>query len=319
VEKVNLGFILPVLNEEESIQRSVSRISKFCQGEGIENYKIIFVDDGSTDGTFQEIEKEVMRGGKVGCIRLSRNFGHQPAICAGLDYIDADYVVIMDGDLQDPPEVVGEFLKKLDEGYDVVYGIRRNRKEPLLLKICYRLYYRVLRRVSQFDMPLDAGDFCVMRKFVVDMINDCEEKNRYLRGLRSYVGFRQAGITYERDARYAGSPKYNFKRLWRLAMDGIVGFSDRPLKIASSLGIAFSVVAGIMMVLLVIQRLLAIEIAGYGPKDVPGYASLGVMITFFSGVQLFTIGVMGEYISRIFVESKKRPVYITREVLNLDS
>ena len=248
---------------------------------------------------------------RVKYIRLARNFGHQAALTAGLAHAAGQAVLVMDGDLQDPPEVIPELVERWQEGYEVVYAIRRHRKEPPTQRLAYALFYRLLSRVASLHIPLDAGDFCLMDRRVVDQLNALPERNRFLRGLRSWVGFRQTGVEYERQARYAGRTKYDFWRLTRLAVDGLVSFSFLPLRIASSIGFLVSVVSMIVAFYYLVLRL-------SGSQEPAGFAAIIVAVLFLGGVQLITIGIMGEYVGRIFDEVKSRPVYIVLEEEGFD-
>lgn len=311
----SISYVIPIFNEELNIKNTIKKIIDSFNKNSLKNYEIIFVDDGSKDNSINIIKSFILDGLPIKCICLTRNFGHQQALTAGLVYAKNDLIAILDGDLQDPPSVINEFIKSAKEGYEVIYGIRKKRKESIIKKISYGAFYYLLSILSNIEIPLDSGDFCLMTKNALDKINNLPEKNRFIRGLRSYIGLKQIGIPYERDIRYAGTPKYNFRKLFRLASDGIFNFSDRPLKITSAFGFFVSFISLISMLMLSIQRLYSIEILGYSPNDVPGYTSIIISIFFVSGVQLFALGIIGEYISRIFLESKKRPSYFIREIL----
>ena len=311
----SISYVIPIFNEELNIKNIINKIIDAFNESNLKSYEIIFIDDGSIDNSLKIIKSFLREGYPIKCICLTRNFGHQQALTAGLDYAKKDLIAVLDGDLQDPPIVINEFIKKAEQGYEVVYGIRKKRKESIFKKISYVLFYKILSSLSNIDIPLDSGDFCLMTKNALENLNNLPEKNRFVRGLRSYIGLKQIGIAYERNARLAGSSKYNFRKLLRLASDGIFNFSDRPLKITSTFGFLVSLISLIFMIILIIQRLFSIEIFGFSPNDVQGYSSIVVSIFFASGVQLFAIGIIGEYISRIFLESKKRPSYLIREIL----
>jgi glycosyltransferase involved in cell wall biosynthesis len=315
---IDLTYIVPVLNEEENIRRVHESIINAFAGTGLKNFEIIFVDDGSTDDTLSEIRLIVDSNKSTKCIALTRNYGHQAALSAGLFYSRGSYVAVLDGDLQDPPEVINDFYQYCKRGYDVVYGVRRKRKESLPKKISYYLYYRLLKSLSNLDIPLDSGDFCIMSRRAVNIINDLPEKNRFVRGLRTFIGLPQIGVEYERSARAAGDPKYSLRKLLRLASDGIFNFSDRPLKLASSFGGLIAISSIILGFLFVVQRAFNIEILGYSPAQVPGYTSIIVILSLLSGIQLYTLGILGEYISRIFLETKNRPQYIVRDMIGFE-
>jgi polyisoprenyl-phosphate glycosyltransferase len=240
-------------------------------------------------------------------VELARNFGHQVAITAGLDHAQGKAVIVMDGDLQDPPEALPQFIAKWRQRYDVVYGIRERRKENWLKRIAYAGFYRLLRRVSNIEIPLDSGDFCIMDRRVVDLLISMPERNRFIRGIRSWVGLNQVGLPIERHARIAGKPKYTFRHLMILALDGLVSFSYLPLRIITILGFSISLLSIFAAIFYAAKRLMT----GLGP---PGFATLVVAVFFLAGVQLITMGVIGEYVGRIFEEVKQRPLYIVRKI-----
>ena len=229
------------------------------------------------------------------------------AISAGLDFAQGDAVIVMDADLQDPPEVLPRFIAKWREGHDVVYAIRAQRKECWPKRVSYAAFYRLLRKVANVEIPLDAGDFCIMDRRVVNLLRSMPERNRFVRGIRSWVGLRQVGLPYERQARHAGRPKYTFGRLMLLALDGFISFSHTPLRMASLLGLGISLLSFLLAGFYFVKKLTT----GLNP---PGFATLVVAIFFLAGIQLITIGVMGEYVGRIFDEVKQRPLYVVRRV-----
>ncbi len=304
----DISVVIPVFNEEEVFPELYKRVeatlvSMHC------SYEIIFVDDGSSDKTRALIEASAKRNQNIKSLFFSRNFGHQPAVFAGLSKASGEVVVVMDGDLQDPPECIPVFYKKHKEGFDVVYAVRTKRKEGILLRFAYSLYYRILKKWSKgITLPLDAGDFCLMTKRVRDVICSMPESNPYIRGLRAWAGFRQIGMEYERDARFAGESKYSFWKLCKLAYDGFFSFSNLPLTLVTFFGFfCFGIsVLGIVGVILV--RLFT--------TDYPtGFASVAVLVVFIGGIQLLSIGIIGEYIHRIFEETKKRNLFIVdREI-----
>lgn len=312
----SISYVVPIYNEELNIINTITKIKEAFNQNDIEGLEIIFIDDGSTDKSVEIIKTFIEKGEPIKCICLTRNFGHQEALTAGLSNAKSDLIAVLDGDLQDPPIVINEFIKSAKKGYDVIYGVRRKRKEIFYKKFAYGIFYKLLAALSKIEIPLDSGDFCLMTRKALNMLNDLPEHNRFIRGLRSYIGLKQIGIKYERDARSAGEPKYTFKKLLRLASDGIFNFSDRPLKLTSTFGVAVSIISALMMLALIVQRILSINILGYSPNDVPGYTSIIISIFFVSGVQLFALGIIGEYISRIFLETKKRPSYLIREIIS---
>ena len=312
----SISYVVPVFNEELNIINTITKIKEAFYQNDINDLEIIFIDDGSTDKSVEIIKTFIAKGDPIKCICLTRNFGHQEALTAGLSIAKSDLIAVLDGDLQDPPIVINEFIKSAQKGYDVIYGVRRKRKEIFYKKFAYGIFYKLLAALSKIEIPLDSGDFCLMTRNALNMLNDLPEHNRFVRGLRSYIGLKQIGIKYERDARSAGEPKYTFKKLLRLASDGIFNFSDRPLKLTSTFGVTVSMISALMMFALIIQRVFSINILGYSPNDVPGYTSIIISIFFVSGVQLFALGIIGEYISRIFLETKKRPSYLIREIIS---
>jgi dolichol-phosphate mannosyltransferase len=302
-----VSVVIPVYNEQENLPTLYERLTRVFESIAVP-YEIVFVDDGSRDRSRELLRDLVQTDPHVAVVELARNFGHQVAISAGLDHTRGRGVIIMDADLQDPPEVLPQFIARWREGYEVVYAIREQRKEHVLLRIAYGLFYRMLKRVANIDIPLDAGDFCIMDRRVVDVLNSMPERNRFVRGIRSWVGLNQVGLAYERQARYAGRPKYTFSRLLYLALDGLVSFSFVPLRFITIVGFAVSTMSLILAIMYTIQRLTI----GLSP---PGFATLTVALFFLSGVQLITIGVIGEYVGRIFEEVKRRPLYVVRKVL----
>ncbi len=275
------------------------------------------MDDGSVDNTISLLKEICLSDKHIKIVKLSRNYGHQAAISAGIKNAKGDAVVIMDGDLQDPPEELPKFLAKWREGYHVVYAIRTKRKEGFFKKVAYKSFYRLLKVISNIDIPLDSGDFCVMDKKVVKVLNnDITEQSRFVRGLRAYSGFKQIGIEYERAERAAGEVKYTFKKLMKLAIDGLLDFSTFPLRIATYLGLFISLPSFFIGIFFIIHRIFNFKILGYSPSDTPGLASLAVGVFFIGGVILLILGIIGEYIGRIYFEVKRRPFYIVEEIIN---
>lgn len=311
-----VSIVIPAYNEEDGITELYRRIVAAAPA-WQDEFEILIVDDGSRDRTLEVCERLGIADPRFKVISLSRNFGHQAAVSAGLMHARGSIVVVMDADLQDPPEELLPFIEKIREGWDVVYAIRTKRKEGLLKRICYRAYYRILKRLAVLDIPLDAGDFCVMRGEVVDAINRLPERNRFVRGLRSWVGFRQTGIAYERQSRFAGEPKYNFRRLFKLATDGIINFSYRPLQFIMSLGLILAFMCMLAAIFVLVQYSTNWTIAGFNPRNQRGWTSLIFAILFFSAVNLVCMGILGEYIGRLFEEVKHRPVWIVKKRVNL--
>ncbi len=305
-EKVELSVVIPAYNEEENLPALYQRLTATLDALNLD-YEIIFVNDGSQDRTLALLRDLAASDPRVVAVDLARNFGHQVAISAGLDHSRGAAVIIMDADLQDPPEVLPQFIARWREGYDVVYAIREQRKEGPLKRAAYALFYRLLKRIAHIDIPLDAGDFCIMDRRVVDLLNGMPERNRFVRGIRTWIGLNQTGLAYERHARHAGKPKYTFKKLIYLALDGLISFSFVPLRMISLAGLTVSFLSILIAIAYTIQKLTI----GLSP---PGFATLVVAIFFLAGIQLITIGVIGEYVGRIFEEVKARPLYVTRQV-----
>jgi glycosyltransferase involved in cell wall biosynthesis len=265
------------------------------------------VDDGSTDSTVAMLEEAARRDPRLVVLVLSRNFGHQATLTAALDHVSGDAVVMMDADLQDRPEVIPLFVEKFRQGYDVVYARRVSRKEPFWLRASYKAFYRILGTVADMKIPMDAGDFGLVSRRVVHELRRLREHHRYLRGLRSWVGFRQIGIEVERDARFAGETKYSLLRLLRLAFDGIFSFSTLPIRAAGLVGL----VAVIVSFVYAVYSLYVKFVLHISPQ---GFTAIVILVTFLSGVQLTFLGVIGEYIGRVYEETKTRPVYIVDRV-----
>lgn len=297
-----LSIVIPVFNEQAVFPKLIERLRSALKSIPYE-LEIIFVNDGSSDQTKTLINQEIQQNEAVSGIHLSRNFGHQSAVSAGLAHATGDTVVVMDADLQDPPELISEMLERIEAGDDVVYAVRRSRQEGALKVGCYKLFYRILKCVSKLDIPLDSGDFAAMNRRVVDAINDMPEYNRFIRGIRSYAGFRQTALYYDRDSRAAGQPKYNVFDLLKLAGDGVFAFSEYPLRLASFAGALVALLSFVGGLSLFFWRLIS-------EQQLPGFATLAVSIFFLGGVQLVCIGVLGEYVGRIYNEVKRRPTYI---------
>jgi dolichol-phosphate mannosyltransferase len=271
-------------------------------------HEVVLVDDGSEDGSRELLAQAAAEDPRFVVLFLSRNFGQQAALTAALDHATGDAVVLLDADLQDPPEAIPAFVAKHQEGYDVVYARRVRRKEGPLLRACYYLFYRLLALLSDTPLALDSGDFGLLSRRVVDTLRAMPEQNRYLRGLRSWIGFRQIGLTVERHERYAGESKYTLRRLVKLALDGIFSFSLVPLRLASLAGCgALAASCGYALYALVVRFL--------GGGSPPGFTALIVAVVFLSGVQLLSLGVVGEYVGRLYQETKRRPHYIVERVL----
>jgi dolichol-phosphate mannosyltransferase len=307
--KGTVSVVVPVFNEEATLDALVSRLERALEGAALD-YEVVFVNDGSRDRSGEMLRAQHLRNPRLKCIMLSRNFGHQVAVTCGLDHAQGDAVIVMDGDLQDPPEVLPGLIARWREGFDVVYAVRRRRKEGWVKVLAYKVFYWVLHRVSYLDIPLDSGDFSLMDRRVVDLLAAMPERNRFVRGLRTWVGLRQTGFEYERDARYAGESKYSFTKLLRLAFDGLVSYSFAPLRLVSNLGMLVSLSALLYMVYLLVARL-------FGDLTIQGWTSTVVIVLFLGGIQLLSLGIIGEYIGRIFDEVKQRPQYVIGDSLGV--
>lgn len=305
---VDLSIVIPVFNESKIIPELYQRLALMLDRMSL-RAEIVFIDDGSTDGSLECLRQLVEVDPRVCVIGLARNFGQQAAVMAGVDHCRGSAVVLMDGDLQDPPEVISYFVAKWREGYDVVYGIKTKRKERFVWRLLFAAFYRVQRRLANIQIPRDAGLFCLLDRRVVDVLRQMPERNKYVSGLRAWVGFQQVGVVYERGARYAGKPRQTLVRLFRLAMDGIFSFSYFPLRLAIYLGLAVSTVAFVLTAVVVYFKL-------FTDKAILGWASITAAILFLGGVELFTIGMIGEYIARIYDEVKQRPYYVIKYTYN---
>lgn len=304
-----LSVVIPCFNEEEVVETTYQKVLKTL-GERDFRLQIVFIDDGSFDKTGDIIRRIEACDARVKVISFSRNFGHQAAVSAGLANADGDVIGIIDADLQDPPDVIIEMLQKWHEGFDVVYGIRQKRKEAKWKTFCYAVFYRIFRSLTSINLPLDAGDFSLLDRVVLNEINRLPEKNRFFRGLRAWVGFRQIGVLYERDSRAAGVTKYSLLKLIKLAADGIFNFSTVPLTIVFYLGLTMSSLSFAAILLVLYLRITNIPIFGVRVSDVQGFASTVLLILLLGGIQLISIGILGEYIGRMYQEVKGRPYYI---------
>lgn len=298
-----LSVVVPVYNEMEVLQEFHRRLSSVLNALPLD-HEVVYVNDGSTDTTLSLLE-EIKRGDStVGIVDLSRNFGKEIALTAGLDHCRGDAAVVIDADLQDPPEVIPELISGWREGYDVVYAKRISRDgETFLKKTTARIFYRVIQAISRFKIPEDTGDFRLLSRRALDALNQLREQHRFMKGLFAWIGFPQKAVPYRRDARFAGETKWNYWRLWNFAIEGITSFTIAPLKLATYFGIMVALGAFVFGSVIIIKTLL------YG-NDVPGYPSLMVVILFLGGVQLVAVGIIGEYLGRMFDETKGRPLYL---------
>ena len=299
----DIAVVVPVYNEQDTIVKLYGRL-KDTLSEITKNYQILFVNDGSTDDSSLEIIKLSDKDKNVFYINLTRNFGHQVAVSAGLNYCNAKCVVIIDADLQDPPELITDLYSEHQKGFDVVYAKRQKRKgESISKKITAKLYYRILKKLVSFEIPLDAGDYRLISKKVVDAINDMPEHNKFLRGQIAWLGFKQSYVLFDRETRKYGKSAYTYSKMIRLAFDGITGFSDKPLLFVSRLGFVISLFSFVVIVYAIFSHYILEE-------TITGWTSLIISSAFIGGIQLLSIGVIGEYISRININVKKRPLYI---------
>ena len=297
----------PVFNEVEVIELFYDRVHKAMEGMDSTAYELIFVDDGSKDGSYEKLVALAKGDADTKIIKFSRNFGHQIAITAGIDLAKGDAVVVIDADLQDPPEVIKEFVAKWQEGYDVVYGVRDKRDGESKMKLLTAAaFYRLLHRIIKLDIPVDVGDFRLMSRRVVDSFKELKEKDRFVRGLVSWIGFKQTGVHYFRDKRFAGETKFPYRKMLKFALDGITSFSDVPLKMATWLGYFTSFLALLYLCSVFVQKALG--------DTVQGWATIMVGMLFLGGVQLISLGIIGEYVGRIFNEVKQRPLYVVDEI-----
>jgi polyisoprenyl-phosphate glycosyltransferase len=310
MDAVKYSVVVPIYNEEETLAELTERLREVMdQLDG--PAEVVLVDDGSTDSSYGLMVRAHAQDARFKIVQLSRNFGHQLAITAGMDLASGQAVIVMDADLQDPPHVILDLAAKWQEGYEVVYAVRQHRDgETQFKKLSATIFYTLLRRLADIDTPMDVGDFRLVDRKALDAFLSMREHNRYVRGMFSWVGFRQAGVPYNRDARHAGESKYSLRKMLRLAINGIIGFSAAPLKLAMSAGFLLAVAS-------VLYGLVAIALKLAGVHMFPGYTSLLVAITFLSGVQLTVMGMVGQYVARVYDEARGRPLYLIREARGL--
>lgn len=306
-----LSIVVPAYNENINIEVLYYRLIKVL--EKIEySYEIIFINDGSKDDTLMHLIELNKKNPNIKIIDFSRNFGKEIALTAGLDFSSGEAVIVIDADLQDPPELIPKFISKWKEGYDVVYATRTKRQgETIMKKLTAHIFYRTIKKLTTIDIPEDTGDFRLMTRQVVNSIRELREQHRFMKGIFSWVGFRQISVPYERDPRHTGNSKFNYRKLLNLAVEGITSFSFIPLQIATYLGFTASIIAILYAVYLIILTLCI-------GNDVPGYPSLMVAILFLGGVQLMTLGLIGEYIGRIYHQSKHRPLYVIKQTIGFN-
>jgi polyisoprenyl-phosphate glycosyltransferase len=301
-----ISAVVPVYNEEGNVEALLTRLRAVESALGLD-LEIVFVDDGSRDRTVETLRRLWHADRRFRVVRLSRNFGHQTAITAGMEHATGDAVVVMDADLQDPPELVGEMVRRWQEGYDVVYAVRAARKgETLFKRSTAAMFYRLIRRITRVDIPLDTGDFRLVSRRVIEDLRRMPERHRFVRGLVAWVGYPQIGVPYERDERLSGETKYPLWRMARFALDGITSFSFAPLQIATAIGFLAALSAFVGIGIVLYYRL-------FTGIPLPGWASVIISVLFLGGVQLITIGIIGEYLGRVYDEVKGRPLYLVQE------
>ena len=307
-DSVALSAVVPCFNEEGSLGALYSRLSVACQTNAEDDYEIVLVDDGSHDGTWPQMEDLARRDRHIVAVRLTRNHGHQLALSAGLEVCRGARILIIDADLQDPPELLSEMMALMDAGAHVVYGRRSERRgETWFKRVSAAAFYRVLRRLVDIDIPLDTGDFRLMSRKALDLFRQMPEQHRFVRGMVAWIGLEQVPLLYERDERFSGETKYPFKKMVRLGIDAVTGFSTKPLRIASYLGFVFALLA-----------LLGISYTLYSWfffETVTGWASVMTVVLVLGSVQLLVLGVLGEYLGRMFMEAKRRPIFMIDKVV----
>lgn len=309
-QQITCSVVIPVFNEELVVEETYKRLKSVMDDEG-KPYELVFINDGSRDKTVEKITSICAEDNNVKLVDFSRNFGHQLAITAGMDYANGAAIVVIDADLQDPPELIPQMLKKWSEGYDVVYGKRLKREgETVFKKHTAKLFYRFLRSMTDIDIPVDTGDFRLIDRRVCDALKNVNERNRYIRGIISWLGFRQTAVEYVRDKRFAGETKYPLKRMLKFAFDAITSFSYKPLKLASLLGGMMSFLSFIYLLVVIYQKL-------FTNTTISGWASILAVVLLLNGIMLIILGIMGEYVGRIYDEVKKRPLYIVKDTKNL--
>jgi len=301
----DLSVVVPMFNEEGNVGPLLAELVPVLEPLG--SYEIVFIDDRSTDRSREVVREAAATNPNVVLVELARNFGHQGALTAGFDQARGRAVILMDADLQDPPSVLPELVARWREGYEVVYAVREARKEGVLLRASFHVFYRLLARISEVQLPVDSGDFCLMDRRVVDAVRALPEANRFLRGLRGWVGFRQIGVTYERAARLSGETKYSIRGRVRFALDGLLSFSDVPLRIASFAGFLTTAAALVYLAVAVVAKVV-------GGEVVKGWTSIIFVQLAVGGIQLMMLGVIGEYVSRVYLETKRRPPYVISTV-----
>lgn len=313
-----ISVVIPTYKSESNLPVLIRRLEDALQECGYE-YEVIFVDDSSPDNSLAILRDACKSNPKIKLISLSRNFGQQIATSAGLKYTKGDAVIIMDDDLQDPPEFIPALIKKWEDGYEVVYAVRKSRKVGFLKNIGYRLFYKTLARLSYIQIPQDSGDFGLIDRRIVEIINNMPERDRFVRGLRAWVGFKQIGLECERPQRHKGKPSYNLFKIIKLSTDGIFAFSNVPLQISSAVGFVVSLAAFLGIIFTVVQRIMTYIFPQNLLAVWPGFSTIVLSILFLGGVQLICIGILGEYIARIYSEVKQRPLFLIKEAIGFEN
>jgi dolichol-phosphate mannosyltransferase len=313
-----ISIIIPCFNEEDVLPKLFARLTHVATTWN-SDYEIICVDDGSRDRTWEILKAQHAQHPRWRCLSFARNFGHQTAVSAGLHFATGDAAVIIDADLQDPPEEISRLLAKWREGYEVVFATRKQRRDPLVKRVLAWGFYRLLQKMTPLPMARDAGDFCLLDKKVVAVMNALPERSRYLRGLRTWCGFRQTSVEFDRAERAAGTPQYTFRKSFKLAMDGLFSFSAAPLRLATHLGLWVSAFAFVGVLFTLAQKIFAAEFRKIGLEPGSGFPTIVISVLFLGGVQLICLGILGEYIGRIYEEVKGRPLWIMRDSAGITS
>jgi dolichol-phosphate mannosyltransferase len=301
------SIVIPVYNEEEMVPVAYERLLPFLEPDD----ELLFVNDGSTDRTIEKVDRVIQADERVSLINFSRNFGHQPAVTAGLRYARGEAVIVMDCDMQDPPELIPLLMEQFKAGFDIVHCVRKKRKENMFKRLAYNIFYYFYTKMTDFPTVMHSGDFALMSRRVVEEINRMPEKVKFIRGLRAYVGFNQTKIEYERPSREKGEPKYNLRKLMILAFDGLFSFTTFPLRLLTFIGILLLAFTFIVIVMLIYLK--------FTSRMIVGTTMTYVLILFFSGINLICFGIIGEYIGKIFYETKRRPQYLIESLINLPS
>jgi len=305
-----VSIVIPIYNEQETIPELHRRITQ-AMAHAAEPYEIIYINDCSKDNSIDELKRCAHEGTHVKVIDLARNFGHQIAISAGIDSANGDSVILMDGDLQDPPELLPKLITLWKDGYDVIYTVKRSRKENALKRLAFHSFYKLMVMFSSIPIPMEAGNFSLMDRKVVNVLQSMPERNRYIAGMRAWAGFKQTSVEYDREARFAGKPQMTIRGLMHLAFDGIFSFSNAPLRLATYVGVFIAFLAFLGMLYVLYAKL-------FTDKATPGWASPIFSILFMGGLILLTLGIIGEYLGRIYDEVKQRPLYVIKEKIGFD-